>query len=417
MGKLTNLKIKNAKPQSKTYKLSDGDNLYLFVKPTGYKVWVFRYRFQGKLKDCYIGPYPEISLSEAREKAFTLRKMVKEGKDPSIVKKLERASKFPTFKEIALEFLDRKKNEWSKTHFDTVKLRLEKYIFPEIGNIPIDQIKPLLLMNFLKKLEKRGVLETARRIRGIVGQILRYAIACGYEINDPTFPLKGTLPRPKVKHMPAVTTPEELREILKLFWAYPHSIIVRTALRLIVYLFPRPGELVSMQWKDVNLEKGEWRYILSKTYREHIVPLPRQVIKLLKELKILTQRSPYVFPSANSWEKHMSVEALEKALRRVGIPSEKQTVHGFRATARTILHEVLGWAPDIIEIALGHKVPDRLGEAYNRTKFLPQRRVMMQMWVDYIDALIEEKDQEFLEKLKTKNLVEKGFGWMNPFIY
>jgi len=342
-------------------------------------VWVFRYRFQGKLKDYYIGPYPEISLSEAREKAFILRKMVKEGRDPSIVKKLERASRFPTFREIALEFLDRKKNEWSKKHFDTVKLRLEKHIFPEIGDIQIDQIKPLLLMNFLKKLEKKGILETARKIRIIVGQILRYAIACGYEINDPTSPLKGTLSRPKIRHMPAVTTPEEFREILKLIWAYPYSIIVGGALKIAVYLFPRPGELVSMQWKNVHLERAEWRYILSKTHREHIVPLPTQVIKLLKGLKILTQRSPYVFPSANSWEKHMSVEALEKALRRVGIPSEKQTVHGFRATARTLLHEVLGWAPDIIEISLGHKVPDRLGEAYNRTKFLPQRRVMMQM--------------------------------------
>jgi integrase len=416
MGKLTELKVKNAKPAEKIYKLNDGEGLYLVVKPTGYKVWRFRYTLNGIKKEITIGPYPVISLTDARKRALELKKLVLEGIDPQIEKIERKLLKYPTFKELALDFIERKRQNWHPTCYKNALYRLERYVFPHLGSFPINEIKPLIILNLLRGIEKLGKLETLKRVKILISQIFRYAVACGYEVQDPTPSLRGILLPPKVKHMAAITDPKKLKGLLKAIWDYPHSPIIKIALRFAVYLFPRPNELVSMRWEDIDFERAEWRFILSKTGKEHIKPLPKQVITQLKEIKIITGKSPYVFPSLRDFNRHISVEALSAALRRLGISKEEQTIHGFRATARTILHEVLGWAPDIIEISLGHKVPDRLGEAYARTKFLPQRKMMMQMWADYIDALREDKEKKFLDSLKTRYKIEHNIysNWLNP---
>ena len=402
MGKLTELKVKNAKPAEKIYKLADGDGLYLVVKPSGYKVWRFRYSLNGKKKELTIGSYPAISLSEARKKALELKKLVLEGIDPHLEKIEKKLLKFPTFKELALDFVERKKQTWHPTCYRNAIYRLERFVFPHIGSLPINEIKPLIILNLLRGIEKTGKLETLKRVKILISQIFRYAIACGLELQDPIPSLRGILLPPKVKHMAAITDPERFKGLLKAIWDYPYSPIIKVALRFAVYLFPRPNELVSMRWKDIDFERAEWRFILSKTEKPHIKPLPKQVITQLKEIKLITGSSPYVFPSLRDLKRPISIGSLTAALRRLGISGDEQTIHGFRATARTILHEVLGWAPDIIEISLGHKVPDRLGEAYARAKFLPQRKIMMQMWADYIDALREDKERKFLESLKTR---------------
>ena len=388
---LNDLKIRSLKPKEKPYKVFDGKGLYLLVTPKGSKLWRFNYRFNGKNKTLALGSYPEVSLSEAREKVLHFRNLLQNGKDPSLQKKEERANKTNTFEKIALEFLEKRASSWAESYTSTVKIRLEKYLFPALGNIPVAEITTPMIMEVLTPLIKANKWGTVKKLRILIGQVIRYAIATGRAAHDPTPALRMIVPSGKVKHMPAITDPEKLAGILRAFWDYPHSLPVRNALRTLVYTFQRPGEVVSMRWEDIDFEQREWRFVLSKTHQEHIVPLSRQMMEILKEQKIFAGESPFVFPNFNSPKtRPMRIETLNAALRRMGINTrEEQTSHGFRAVARTLLHEVLKYEPDMIEHQLGHKVPDRLGTAYNRTKFLEDRRRMMQDWADYIDSLIE----------------------------
>lgn len=388
---LNDLKIRSLKPQEKPYKVFDGKGLYLLVTPKGSKLWRFNYRFNGKNKTIAIGSYPEISLSEAREKARYFRSLIQNGIDPSLQRKEEKLKKTNTFKKVALEFIENNSSRWSEKYLSTVKIRLEKYLFPALGDIPVDEITTPKIVELLTPLIRAEKWGTIQKLRVLIGQVIRYAIATGKATNDPTPALRMIIPSGKVKHMPAVTDPEKLAGILRAFWDYPYSLSVRNALRTLVYTFQRPGEVVSMRWEDIDFEKKEWRFVLSKTHHEHIVPLSRQMIEILEEQKTFVGESPFVFPSFNSPKtRHIRVETLNAALKRMGIDTgEEQTSHGFRAVARTLLHEVLKYEPDMIEHQLGHKVPDRLGTAYNRTKFLEDRRRMMQDWADYIDSLIE----------------------------
>ncbi len=393
MGKqgLSDVKIKNLKPAEKPYKVFDGTGLglYILVKPNGSKLWRIDYRYEGKYKTLSLGKYPVVSLSEARKKALEIKAMLERGEDPALNRKLQKDTKKSIFKEVAEEYIARNKKIWAYSHYSKLEGRLRNYIYPKIGSIPISEIKVQNILSCIQPLIDQKKIETARRVLQLIGQVLRYAIITGRAENDPTPALRQVVPSSPERHFSAVTEPEKLAGILKAIWNYHGNIIVASALKVLVYTFQRPGEIVSMKWEDVNLEKREWRFFVSKIKKEHIVPLSHQVVEILKQMKELPVKSEFVFPSLVSKKRHITVETLRAALLRIGInTSEEQSPHGFRAVARTLLHEKLGYEPDVIELQLSHTVPDRLGEAYNRAKFLEKRKQMMQDWADYIDSLV-----------------------------
>jgi integrase len=278
---------------------------------------------------------------------------------------------------------------WNAAHGDRIIRRLERDVFPYIGRRPIKDIEPVEVLPVLRRIEKRGAVETAHRCRVNLSQVWRYAVATGRASRDAVADLKGALAPAKIKHLAAVTDPEELGRLLVMLDGYAGTPTVQVALRLAPMLLVRPGELRHARWAEIDLDAGEWRFILSKTKAPHLVPLALQAVALLRELEPLTGmgRSEYVFHSARSIKRPMSDNAVLAAMRRQGIPSDVMTGHGFRATARTILDEVLGVRVDLIEHQLGHAVRDTLGRAYNRTQFISERRAMMQRWADYLDEL------------------------------
>ena len=264
--------------------------------------------------------------------------------------------------------------------------QLARHIMPEMMKRPPRDAAPELLA-VIQRIEKRGALETAHRALGNCSQVFRYAVATGRAERDPTGDLRGALPPSRGEHFAAVTDPKQVAEILRVMDGYEGSLVVRCALQLAPLVFVRPGELRKAEWKDIDLEAAECRFMVTKTYTHHIVPLSRQSVEILQELKPLTGRGKYVFPGARSNGRPMSDNAILAAMRRMGIAKEEMSGHGFRAMARTILDEVLGFRPDFIEHQLAHAVRDPNGRAYNRTAHLPERRRMMQDWADYLDKL------------------------------
>jgi len=388
---LTDKQIKLYKPESKTKKLYDERGLYLEVAPSGGKWWRLKYRFNRKEKRISLGIYPDISLKEARERRENARKLLANGIDPSEYKKQQKedytAKHVNTFETIAKEWFVKYRSKWTKGYADRTLSRLENDIFPWIGSIPIIEIKPPILLQTLRRIEDRGALETAHRLLGICGQIFRYAIATGTAERDITGDLRGALPPSKGSHFASITEPKRVGELLRMFDTYEGSLIVRSALQFGALVFVRPGELRHAKWSDINLDTAEWRYLVTKTNTPHIVPLSKQALSILDNLRPLTGESDYVFPSARSNKRPMSDNAILAALRRMGIPKDEMSGHGFRAMARTILDEVLKVRPDYIEHQLAHAVRDPNGRAYNRTAYLPERKQMMQQWADYLDHL------------------------------
>lgn len=261
-------------------------------------------------------------------------------------------------------------------------------VFGEIGDKPLAAINSPVLLTMFRRIEARGAAYTAHRVRGLCGQVFRYGVATGRCERDPTGDLKGALTPIKTTHRPAVTDPKELAPLLRMLDGYQGSLVVRCALRLLPLLFVRPGELRAMLWADVDLDKGEWSYMVNKTKTQHIVPMAKQAVAILREIHPLTGNGIYVFPSARTNARPMSDMAMNAGMRRMGINTRTEiTGHDFRAVARTILDEVLGFRPDFIEHQLAHAVRDPLGRAYNRTSHLTERKKMMQAWADYLDAL------------------------------
>lgn len=388
---LTDNAIKNFKPSKKPIRNFDSNGLYIEVSPRGGKWWRLKYRFQGKEKRLSLGVYPEISLKKARELRDEFRKMVAEGLDPSENRKSQKNSQIEsgnnTFESIAKEWIVKHGRNWVTSHADRTMRRLERDIFPWIGKKSISSITAHEILVCVQRIENRGALETAHRALQNCGQVMRYAVATARLDRDPTSDLKGALPPVREKHFAAVTDPKQAGELLRAFETYEGTFIVRCALKLAPMVFVRPGELRSAKWEDINLVKSEWCYFVSKTKSQHIVPLSKQSIEILKEIQPLTGASPFVFPSARNFHKPMSDNAILSALRRLDIPKETMTGHGFRAMARTILDEVLGFRPDYIEHQLAHAVRDPNGRAYNRTVHLKERHLMMQAWADYLDGL------------------------------
>lgn len=391
--KLTDTQIRKSKPQSKAYKLSDGGGMYLEVMPTGSKYWRLKYRFNGKEKRLALGVYPEVTLAIARDKMHEARKLLANDIDPSENKKAVKASKNAktanSFEVIAREWWALHMANKAKSHRDKVIRRFELYLFPWIGNLPIADITAPQILETIKRIEKLGILETAHRALQTCSQVFRYAVQTGRANRDITPDLKGALPASETVHMAAFTEPEQVAELLRAIDGFKGTFTVQCALRLAPLVFVRPSELRTAKWADINLETAEWRYLVTKTKTDHLVPLPRQAIEILKELKPFSGHSEYVFMGGHSSLKPMSESAVNAALKRMGYDTKTEiTGHGFRAMARTILHERLNIDPHVIEHQLAHKVPDTLGAAYNRTKFIEQRKAMMQIWADYLESLV-----------------------------
>jgi integrase len=389
---LTDLKVRSAKTKEKPYKLSDFDGLYLLVTEKGQKWWRFRYRFNRKEKLLSMGTYPEISLADARQRRDEARRQIAHGIDPGAVRKAQKQAdtkETETFEVIAREWHTKFKPSWTEGHATTIMSRLERDLFPWLGKRPIAEIKAPELLAVLRRVESRGALETAHRIRTIAGQVFRYSVATGRAERGPSADLKGAIPQPGEKHLAALTDPKDVAPLLRAIDGYNGHFVVKCALRLAPLFFVRPGELRKAQWAEIDLEQAVWNIPAHKMKMKqaHIVPLCRQAIEILTELKALTGASKYVFPSGWTNTQPMSNNAILAALRRMGFEKGSMTGHGFRAMARTILDEVLQVRPDYIEHQLAHAVRDPNGRAYNRTSHLAERRKMMQTWADYLDGL------------------------------
>lgn len=393
--KLTELQIKKAicpKEQSLT-KLSDGGGLYLEVKLSGSKNWYYKYYRPTNKKEnrLPLGGYPLVSLKEARLKHAEARAMLSKGIDPSEYKKAIKESRLDglqnTFELIAREWFALNNKSWKPSHGDRIIRRLEQNIFPFIGKMPIKEIKTPKLVEVIKKIEARGVLETAHRALQACAQIYRYAIITERAEVNIAENLKGFLPPTIVKHRAAITDPEKVGELLRKMdknKSYPSG---ACAFKLMPLVFVRTDDMRTAQWENIDFKRAEWKFNVSKGDEPFIVPLSNQAIEILKEIKQYTGDGKYIFASDRSKTGYISQNTMLDALRAVGVSKDEMCIHGFRAMARTVLHERLDIDPYALEHQLAHKVPDILGSAYNRTKFLEQRKKAMQVWADYLDEL------------------------------
>lgn len=388
---LTDSRIRAARPAEKPQKLFDGGGLFLLIAPTGGKLWRMKYRFSGKENTLSFGPYPAVSLKDARTKRDEAKALLARGVDPAKKKKAEQQAAAHTFEAVAREWFARHSPTLAPGHTDKIIRRFERDIFPWLGGLPVADVTPRLVLEALRYIESRGALETAHRAKQNIGQVMRYAVATGRADRDPTQDLRGALPALKEdRHFPAFTDPAQVGALLRATDAFKGSFQVACALKLAPLVFVRPGELRTAKWQDIDFPRAEWRFLTSKTRLEHLVPLSRQAITILQSLFPFTSATGWVFPGRD-FTKPMSEATINAALQRLGFDTKTEiTGHGFRAMARTLLHEQLGFPPEVIEHQLGHRVPDRLGTAYNRTRFLEQRRVMMQTWADYLDRLKAE---------------------------
>ncbi|MRR57914.1 MAG: DUF4102 domain-containing protein [Deltaproteobacteria bacterium] len=390
---LTDSAVRNAKPGEKVRHLFDGKGLFLLLPPGGGKWWRFKYRFEGKNKTISFGTYPEVSLASAREKRKKAREQIAAGIDPGAVRKAKKQAVAEqvenSFEVVAREWHSKFMSTWTPGHATTIMSRMERDLFPWLGTRPINEIKAPEMLEALRRVESRGALETAHRIRTIAGQVFRYAVATGRAGQDPSSALKGALPPTKENHHSAITDPKEVTYLLRAIDGYQGGFVVKCALRLAPLVFLRPGELRQAEWAEIDFEAGQWNIPAErmKMKQAHIVPLSKQALGILRELQRLTGNSRYVFPSGRSFHRCMSNNAINAALRRMGYDKDTMTGHGFRATARTILDEVLQVRPDYIEHQLAHAVKDPNGRAYNRTTHLAERKKMMQLWSDYLDGL------------------------------
>ncbi len=388
---LTDTAIRTAKPSAKPVRMFDGGGLYLELSPAGGKLWRLKYRFNGKEKRLALGAYPEISLKDARERREQARKLLANDVDPGENRKVQKAAKVErssnSFEVIAREWFAKNRDTWAPSHSDKIITRLENDVFPWIGGTAIAEITAPNVLEVLRRIEKRGTLDTAHRAKGNISQVMGYAIATGRADRDPCPDLRDALPPARESNFASITDPAKVAELLRAMDAFSGTFVVKSALLLSPLLFVRPGELRCAEWAGFDLDKAEWGYFVSKTKSDHVVPLASQAVAILRELHALTGHGRYVFPGRDP-QKAMSEAAVNAALRRMGYDTKTEiTGHGFRAMARTILHEELHQKPEVIEHQLAHRVSDALGTAYNRTKFLRERKAMMQLWADYLGKL------------------------------
>ena len=390
--KLTDTKIKSAKPQERPYKLFDGGGLYLLVARqadgTASRWWRLKYRFNGKEKVLALGVYPTVGLKRARAAAADARKSLYCGVDPSVEKASARVVQADTLEAVAEEWLGMQAKKLAAVTLDKGRWMLETFIYPRLGDKLISEIRAPELLAALRAIESKGHHETATRTKQRVGQVMRYAIATGRAERDITADLRGALAPVPTQNRAAITDPARVGELLRALDGYQGEPATAAALKLAPLTFVRPGELRGAEWREFDLDAGEWRIPgeRMKMGDAHIVPLASQAVAILRDLQPLTGHGKLLFPSLRSRERPMSENTLNAALRRLGYTTEQMTAHGFRAMASTLLNEQ-GWHPDLIELQLAHAERNKVRAAYNRATRLPERRKMMQAWADYLDAL------------------------------
>ncbi len=393
---LTDLQVKNAKPKEKDFKLSDGGGLYLLITPSGGKLWRLDYSYDGKRKTLFLKSYPEKSLADVRKDRDDARTLLANGVDPgAILKELKSQVRLQsdqdanTFEKVAREWFSKNEAVWSDSHKKTIISRLVREVYPIIGNRPIAEITRGEIIALIRRVESRGVIETADRIKIYCGQIFRYALNLELIPLNPITDMRDVLSKRVAGHHAAITDPKKLAGLMRAIDEFDGSFVVTCALKIAPLIFVRPGELRQMEWSEIDFDSEQWNIPAEKMKMKvnHLVPMSKQVIAILKELHPLTGSGKYAFPNGRTTDRPMSEVALLAALRRMGYSKEEMTPHGFRATARTILDEVLQVRPDFIEHQLAHAVKDPNGRAYNRTAHLDERKKMMQLWADYLDGL------------------------------
>jgi integrase len=382
--------IRSAKPKNKIFRLFDGGGLYLEVTPAGGKYWRYKFRFLGKEKRIALGTYPEVTLAEARERHLQARKLLADGKDPSQVKKEVRRQAVlnsqQSFEVVARDWHKNRLNNWSENHAKKLLKSFEADVFPKLGLRPIAEITASELLELVRKVEKRGALETAHRVLQNIGQVFSYAIVTQRAERNPAMDLRGALQPVKKENNPYLKE-DELPEYLKRLAAYDGHLQTKLALQFLLLTFVRTNELRGALWTEINFDKAEWRIPAErmKMREPHIVPLSRQAVAVLQELQQFNGQWDFVFPNQHKPSGCMSNNTILYALYRMGYHS-KATGHGFRATASTVLNEH-GFTPDMIERQLAHCERNQVRAAYNHAQYLKERRGMMQWWADYLDGI------------------------------
>ncbi|KHS48766.1 symbiosis island integrase [Novosphingobium subterraneum] len=393
---LTDVAVRNAKPGTKPYKMGDSHGLFLLVQPTGGKLWRFKFRVDGREKKLAIGPYPEIGLGEARRRRDEAREAMAAGKDPVREKQRDKVrakvEAENTFGAITAEFCEKRKRDGQRAWAPATAKRCEyllSILCGSIGNMPISEIEPADVLVAVRRIEGKGNLESARRTLQLAGSVFRFAVATARLKSDPTRDLKGALTSPTVTHYGAVIDPAGVGELLRSIDGYEGQPITKFAMQLAPHVFVRPGELRHAEWSEIDLAGALWTIPAGKTKmrKEHVVPLSRQAIAILKSVQPLTGPSGYVFPSVRTRRRPMSDNTINAGLRRLGYATDEMTAHGFRAMASTLLNESGKWNPDAIERALAHGDTDKVRAAYHRGAHWKERVAMAQWWSDYLDDL------------------------------
>jgi integrase len=389
---LTDAKARSAKPEpgKKVRQLTDGHGLRLCIMPTGSKLWRVAYRFEGRAQTLSLGRYPSVGIAAAREAAKAARALLARGINPNTQKKVNKTvADVWTFDAIAVELIDKKMRE-GKSERTIKKLRwLFELAGPFVGGLPVASITAPQVLTALQRVEAKGHLETATRMREAIGAVFRFAVATGRAENDPTFALRGALASPKVEHRPAILEPKAVGALLRAIDGFQGQPTTRACLQLMALLFPRPGELRLAEWSEFDLDRAAWNIPAKRTKmrREHSCPLPRQAIEVLEALRPFTDHGALVFPGLRTDKRPISENTLNGALRRLGYAKDEMTAHGFRATASTMLNESGLWSHDAIERALAHQDPDAARRAYARGRYSDERARMAQWWADHLDDL------------------------------
>ena len=399
---LTDAQCRNAvcPADRKQARCADSGGMYLQVSPAGSKRWFLKYRVGGKEKRLALGSYPVVSLTAARKARDAAKLNKSEGRDPIQVRKVEKlmatTPDADTFKVTALEWFEMKLSSWSSHYAIREKRNLEKDLFPHFSARRIGDIQPIELLAAVRAVEERGALDVAHRVLTTAGQVWRYAVATGRATRDISADIKGALTPHHGKHFAAITEPVKLGELIRIIRSYQGGPIVRAALQLAPMLFQRPGELRAAAWAEFDLDAAIWTIPAARMKRRvegkkngdpHLVPLPTQAVEILRKLHTLTGRGTLLFPGERSHDRPISDNTLRAALLTLGYGPDAQSVHGFRATARTMLAEIHDVDPLVIEAQLAHAVKDANGRSYNRTTYLKKRTTMMQQWADYLDQL------------------------------
>jgi integrase len=388
---LTHSAVVGAKTQEKPYKLYDERGLFLLVKPSGARLWRFKYLYGGTEKLLALGAYPDVSLALARDRRDDARKLVANHIDPSAKRRAEKSAEADTFAAIAKEWLETKRATLSESTWNRDHDQLVDIVGPHLGRRPIAEIQAPELLVVLKRLERKGLRDTAQRVRAVCGRVMRYAIATGRATRDVSADLKGALAPKGTKNYPAITDPAKVGGLLRAIEDYDGMPSTSAALKLAPYVFVRPAELRAAEWSEFDLGGALWRIPAErmKMGETHLVPLAKQAVAILSDIQRVTGSGRYVFPAIGPYERPMSENTLNGALRRLGYPQEEMTPHGFRSMASTLLNEQ-GWNPDLIELQLAHKVRNKVRAAYNRAQRLDERRKMMQAWADFLDGLRQQ---------------------------